>query len=45
MLKFALFCVLSYYFYVKNGFKPLINDIDDDSYTVPMYYDLKELLG
>lgn len=26
-----------------NGFKPLINESEDD--TLPMYYDLKELLN
>lgn len=31
-------------FYVKNGFKTLVNTIDDDSHTIPMYYDLKGLL-
>lgn len=31
-------------FYIKNGFRPLVNKVDDDSHTVPMYYDLKELL-
>lgn len=30
-------------FYEKNGFKPLINESEDD--TLPMYYDLKELLN
>ena len=30
-------------FYIKNGFRPLVNKVDDDSHTVPMYYDLKEL--
>lgn len=31
-------------FYLKNGFKPLVNDVgDEDSFTIPMYYDLKEL--
>ena len=31
-------------FYLKNGFKPLVNDVEEeDSYTIPMYYDLKEL--
>ena len=31
-------------FYVKNGFKTLVDTIDDDSHTIPMYYDLKGLL-
>jgi predicted GNAT family N-acyltransferase len=31
-------------FYVKNGFKMLVNDISEDAYTVPMYYDLKQLM-
>lgn len=34
-------------FYIKNGFKPLVNNIedeDDDAFTIPMYYDLKSLL-
>lgn len=30
-------------FYEKNGFKSLINESEDD--TLPMYYDLKELLN
>lgn len=31
-------------FYLKNGFKLLVNDVEEeDSFTVPMYYDLKEL--
>lgn len=29
-------------FYEKNGFKQLVNDVEDD--TIPMYYDLKELI-
>lgn len=29
-------------FYEKNGFKQLVNDAEDD--TIPMYYDLKELI-
>lgn len=28
-------------FYEKNGFKQLLNEVEDD--TLPMYYDLKEL--
>ena len=31
-------------FYEKNGFKMLVNDISEDAYTVPMYYDLKQLV-
>lgn len=30
-------------FYLKNGFRLLVNNIEDESYTVPMYFDLKEL--
>ena len=30
-------------FYVKNGFKMLVNDIEEEAYTVPMYYELKQL--
>ena len=30
-------------FYVKNGFKMLVNEIAEEAYTVPMYYDLKQL--
>ena len=30
-------------FYQKNGFRLLINDIEEENFTVPMYYDLKEL--
>ena len=30
-------------FYLKNGFRLLVNNIEDESYTVPMYIDLKEL--
>lgn len=29
-------------FYEKNGFKQLVNNVEDD--TIPMYYDLKELI-
>ena len=28
----------------KNGFKTLVDTIDDDSHTISMYYDLKGLL-
>ena len=31
-------------FYEKNGFKMLVNEISDEAHTVPMYYDLKQLL-
>ena len=31
-------------FYVKNGFKMLVNEIAEEAYTVPMYYDLKQLM-
>jgi predicted GNAT family N-acyltransferase len=31
-------------FYQKNGFKMLVNKIDDEAYTIPMYYDLKQLI-
>jgi len=30
-------------FYQKNGFRLLVNDIEEEQYTVPMYFDLKEL--
>lgn len=30
-------------FYQKNGFRLLVNDIEEELYTVPMYFDLKEL--
>lgn len=30
-------------FYQKNGFRLLVNDIEDEQFTVPMYFDLKEL--
>ena len=30
-------------FYLKNGFWLLVNDIEEEQYTVPMYFDLKEL--
>ena len=30
-------------FYLKNGFRLLVNDIEEEQYTVPMYFDLKEL--
>lgn len=30
-------------FYVKNGFKMLVNEIAEEAYTIPMYYDLKQL--
>lgn len=30
-------------FYLKNGFRLLVNDIENEQYTVPMYFDLKEL--
>ena len=33
----------AYPFYIKNGFKPLVNDMEEDTFTIPMYYDLKEL--
>ena len=26
-----------------NGFKMLVNEIAEEAYTVPMYYDLKQL--
>jgi len=32
-------------FYEKNGFKMLVNGISDDAHTVPMYYDLKQLVN
>lgn len=31
-------------FYEKNGFKKLVNETDDNAYTIPMYYDLKQLI-
>lgn len=31
-------------FYVKNGFKMLVNEINNEAHTIPMYYDLKQLL-
>lgn len=31
-------------FYEKNGFKLLVNDVDEELYTVPMYYDLMALM-
>ncbi|MBR1712699.1 MAG: GNAT family N-acetyltransferase [Alloprevotella sp.] len=31
-------------FYEKNGFKMLVNEVDEDAHTVPMYYDLKQML-
>lgn len=31
-------------FYEKNGFKMLVNEISNEAHTVPMYYDLKQLL-
>lgn len=30
-------------FYLKNGFRLLVNDIEKEQYTVPMYFDLKKL--
>lgn len=30
-------------FYLKNGFRLLVNDVEEEQYTVPMYFDLKEL--
>ena len=30
-------------FYEKNGFKFLVNNIEDCEFTVPMYYDLIQL--
>ena len=32
-------------FYEKNGFKILVNEVSDDAHTVPMYYDLKQLVN
>ena len=32
-------------FYQKNGFRLLVNDIENEQYTVPMYFDLKSLVG
>lgn len=31
-------------FYQKNGFKMLVNEIKEKAITVPMYYDLKQLV-
>lgn len=31
-------------FYLKNGFNLLVNDTEDKSFTLPMYYDLKKLI-
>ena len=31
-------------FYLKNGFRMLVNDIENEQYTVPMYFDLKSLV-
>lgn len=31
-------------FYEKNGFKMLVNHVDKDAHTVPMYYDLKRMI-
>ena len=30
-------------FYERNGFKRLVNEDEEGEYTIPMYYDLKEL--
>lgn len=30
-------------FYEKNGFKRLLNENEETSYTIPLYFDLKEL--
>ncbi|MBQ8502442.1 MAG: hypothetical protein IJ494_09165, partial [Bacteroides sp.] len=30
--------------YLKNGFRMLVNDIENEQYTVPMYFDLKSLV-